>query len=90
MHRTDPLLHLAATVCFILSLPAGSARGQVFDVDSTADAVDANPGDGVCASAAGECTLRAAVMEANASPYAYADIRLSAGTYRLTITGRRR
>jgi CSLREA domain-containing protein len=34
-------------------------------VDSTADAVDANPGDGVCANTAGACTLRAAVQEAN-------------------------
>jgi hypothetical protein len=48
----------------------------VLRVDSTADAPDADPGDGVCARAAppggtgqGLCTLRAAVMEANATPY---------------------
>ncbi|MBI2977216.1 MAG: FecR domain-containing protein, partial [Chloroflexi bacterium] len=35
-------------------------------VDSVADAVDASPGDGVCATAINECTLRAAIMEANA------------------------
>ncbi|RJQ46348.1 MAG: CSLREA domain-containing protein [Nitrospiraceae bacterium] len=39
-----------------------------FVVNSTADAVDTNPGDGYCAAAANECTLRAAVMEANALP----------------------
>jgi CSLREA domain-containing protein/uncharacterized repeat protein (TIGR01451 family) len=39
----------------------------VFTVDSVADQVDQNPGDGVCSVAnGGGCTLRAAVMEANA------------------------
>ncbi|MCB0976555.1 MAG: CSLREA domain-containing protein [Acidimicrobiales bacterium] len=38
-----------------------------FTVDSSSDAVDVAPGDGVCASGAGECTLRAAVMETNSS-----------------------
>lgn len=37
-------------------------------VDSAADAGDAVPGDGVCDSGAGACTLRAAVDEANAIP----------------------
>ncbi|MDZ7733642.1 MAG: CSLREA domain-containing protein [Acidimicrobiia bacterium] len=38
-----------------------------FVVDSTADIGDASPGDGECATTtAGECTLRAAVEEANA------------------------
>lgn len=37
-----------------------------FTVNSTADTVDATPGDGSCADAGGNCTLRAAVMEANA------------------------
>jgi CSLREA domain-containing protein len=40
----------------------------VFTVDSAVDAVDANPGDGACASSEDGCTLRAAVMEANALP----------------------
>ncbi len=55
-----------------------------FMVNSTLDAVDANPGDGACATAAGDCTLRAAVMEANAlvGPDA---ISLPAGTYTLSI-----
>ncbi|MEM1415312.1 MAG: choice-of-anchor Q domain-containing protein [Myxococcota bacterium] len=45
--------------------------GRTFVVDSTADLPDASPGDGQCVAASdgGEvCTLRAAVMEANASP----------------------
>jgi hypothetical protein len=37
-----------------------------FYVDSQRDGADAAPGDGVCATAAGECTVRAAIMEANA------------------------
>jgi len=52
----------------IAAVAAGSARAAIFEVDSTADAVDLDPGDGLCLSAAGECTLRAAVMQANASP----------------------
>ncbi|MGD8574384.1 MAG: choice-of-anchor Q domain-containing protein [Gammaproteobacteria bacterium] len=34
-------------------------------VDSVVDAVDSNPGDGICDDGAGQCTLRAAVQEAN-------------------------
>ena len=37
-----------------------------FIVDTSINEVDVSPGDGVCASFSGECTLRAAVMEANA------------------------
>lgn len=43
-------------------LPAAAAT---FTVNSTADAVDANPGNGICAASGGACTLRAAIMEAN-------------------------
>ena len=40
----------------------------VATVNSTGDAADANPGDGACTTATpGECTLRAAIEEANAS-----------------------
>ncbi len=42
------------------------ASGAVFNVDSTTDAVDLVHGDGFCATAAAECTLRAATQEANA------------------------
>lgn len=40
--------------------------GATFTVKSTADTVDAQPGNGVCADTCGNCTLRAAIMEANA------------------------
>ena len=47
--------------CFPVSEP-----GSLFTVDSLADDVDALPNDGVCETAAGECTLRAAIGEVNA------------------------
>ncbi len=80
------------SVLLLIGLTLGAAplawAGATFTVDSTADAVDANPGDGVCATAAGECTLRAAIQETNA--LAGADtVWLPAGTYTLTIPGAR-
>lgn len=55
-------------------------------VDSTADGVDADPGDGLCRTAAGACTLRAAFQEANAAAPTPTRIVLAAGaTYELTI-----
>ena len=57
-----------------------------FSVDDNSDAVDQNPGDGFCVTASSNCTLRAAIMEANA--LAGADtIAVPIGTYELTITG---
>jgi len=67
-------------------LMATSAQAETFRVDSTADAVDAVPGDGVCATADEACTLRAAVQEANALPGADR-IRVPAGEYLLTRGG---
>src|SRR3989442_2719786 len=58
-----------------------------FTVNDTADAVDAAPGDGRCATAGGTCTLRAAIQEANAHTGADT-IMVPAGTYLLTIPGR--
>jgi len=70
-----------AHLSFALTATAGAAT---FVVDSSADLVDLNPGDGLCSTAAGECTLRAAIMEANAYPGADV-IEIPAGTYGLTI-----
>ena len=61
--------------------------GATFTVNSTADAVDANLGDGVCATATSVCTLRAAVQEANAAPAVADTIILPAGIYTLTLLG---
>ena len=78
---------LAGLVCLALALAlAPPGRAATFVVNSTTDAVDAVPGDGVCATGAGVCTLRAAVQETNA--LAGADIiTLPAGTYTVTIAG---
>jgi CSLREA domain-containing protein len=62
------------------------AWADTYVVNSTADAVDATPGNGSCATAGGVCTLRAAIQEANA--HAGPDIvSLPAGEYLLTIAG---
>ncbi len=62
----------------------GPAWAATFTVNSTADLVDANIGDGLCLTSANTCTLRAAVQESNAT--AAADtIQLPAGIYRLGI-----
>jgi Ca2+-binding RTX toxin-like protein len=45
---------------------SGALRAADFDVDSTVDEHDANLGDGVCETASGVCTFRAAVEQANA------------------------
>jgi CSLREA domain-containing protein len=70
----------------LATMLAGSANAATFAVGSTADAVDAAPGNGLCGTAGGTCTLRAAIQEANA--LAGADmITLPPGTYALMIRG---
>ncbi len=65
-----------------------SVLGSSIAVNTTLDAPDGNPGDGVCdASLTGQenrCTLRAAIMEANAHPAADT-ITIPSGTYELAI-----
>lgn len=88
--RPRPLrLLLAAVLALPLAVMARSAPAAAtvltFGVTSTADSHDAHPGDGVCADAAGQCTLRAAVEEANAQPAGSAlRVTVPAGTYGLT------
>ena len=58
---------VTAILCLVL---AGTANAATFTVNRTdVDAVDANPGDGICSIDAldpvPQCTLRAAIMEAN-------------------------
>ena len=58
-------------------------------VTTTLDALDLDPGDGVCEIVGGGCSLRAAIQEINALDTAGAphQINLPAGTYGLTIEG---
>lgn len=58
-----------------------------FVLTSTADAPDANIGNGVCLSTLGGCTLRAALQEASASDE-FAVILVSPGVYDVNIPGR--
>ncbi len=80
---TLPLAVLSATLATSL------LQAQTFQVNTTADTVDANPGDGVCADANGECSLRAAIQEANALTSSnQIRIRLQPGAcYMLTLAG---
>lgn len=54
-----------------------------FVVNTTSDDTDVSPGDGACATAAGFCSLRAAVQEANAHPGADTITFAVAGTITL-------
>ena len=78
-------LGLLMAVACLMAL-ATSASAATFTVNSTVDSVDVNPGDGSCADSLGRCTLRAAIMEANASSSANT-INVPAGTYTLTLGG---
>lgn len=65
----------------VLASPAGAA--EVFTVDSTKDRLDADAGDGICATAGGRCTLRAAITQANET--AGNDVvKLPRGVFKLT------
>ncbi len=67
---------------------AAHSSGFVFQVDSTADVHDANPGDGLCQTSVGTCTLRAALEEADALPAGSTiTVDVPAGTYDLTLGG---
>ncbi|WP_372748306.1 choice-of-anchor Q domain-containing protein [Litorivivens sp.] len=62
---------------------------STFVVDSQQDQPDADPGDQICASADGWCTIRAAIMEANASEFGSDGnrytIHIPAGYYDITL-----
>lgn len=68
-------------------LGAGPACADVtFNVNTVADLVDDNTNDGVCHTSAGNCSLRAAIMQANHwSNPEFAIINVPAGIYVLAI-----
>lgn len=80
---------LVAGVVSVLAAPARAASGgdPVLTVNTTADLPGVAAGRGVCRDAAGTCSLRAAVMVADAS-LRHTTIILPAGHYRLTIPPR--
>jgi len=84
--RSLPLL-LALAVAFTGALLAAGPLGAAeWTVNSTLDQLDANPGNGQCATIGGACTLRAAIQEANATSGADRVV-VPAGTYTLTRAG---
>jgi CSLREA domain-containing protein len=76
----------AATAAWMPGVAQARASALSFTVNTTADAHDAHPGDGRCADSAGQCSLRAALEEADASPSGSSvTIAVPAGTYALTL-----
>ncbi|MFN7942817.1 MAG: choice-of-anchor Q domain-containing protein [Thermoanaerobaculia bacterium] len=73
-----------AALMLVAGLAASPTQAVDFFVDSTLDQLDDDVLDGLCHTAAGTCTLRAAVMQANRISGAGANIFLPAGTYTLT------
>ena len=58
--------HKILTLAFLFfSCAVSSAQASSYVVNSTTDGADASIGDGICADGAGNCTLRAAIEEAN-------------------------
>ena len=68
MFRLLTLGKLALVALVIWLSPWQPVSAATFTVNSTADAPDANAGDGICVAMAGDCTLQAAIEEANAFP----------------------
>ncbi len=66
--RIGGVTNAARASAFEDAISALAAGPLTMTVNSTGDAVDANPGDAVCSTSGNVCTLRAAVMEANARP----------------------
>ena len=84
-------LSLLVTVFFLITLvvpfappPRLSHAATTFTVNTAADASDSNVGDGTCSTAASECSLRAAIEEANA--LAGDDTILFNGDYTITLS----
>lgn len=66
LFRTFLLLVLLVGLYPVAPVQADPPASYIFNVNTIADTTDVLPGDGVCASAPGVCSLRAAIVEANA------------------------
>ena len=67
----------------IQAVLVNTAVAATFTVNQTADTQDVSPGDGLCADASGDCTVRAALEEANGLA-GTDDIDIPAGVYTLS------
>ncbi len=72
MNTKNALFRLALAACVALAgwvaAPPPPTQAGTFIVDSGVDGPDNLPGDSVCATLSNACSLRAAIMEANAQP----------------------
>ena len=68
-----------------LPWPVSPVMGANFTVNTIADTTDAAPGDGSCADSMGQCSLRAAIMEANALAGDDTIILQAGATYTLSL-----
>ena len=59
-------MSLRRALLILLLLASLSATASTYTVDDLGDASDATPGDDICDTGGGVCTLRAAIGEANA------------------------
>ncbi len=80
----DTVRHGIAVAAVMAALAAPAYAAGPFTVNTTADTNDAAPGNGLCADAGGQCSLRAAIEEASASGGATV-ITLPSGTYALSL-----
>jgi hypothetical protein len=76
-------------ILLLFTLLSSAASALTFNVTVLTDGVDSNPGDGICevSVGSGQCSLRAAVMEANALGGGIHTIELGASIYELTLLG---
>ncbi len=77
---TSTRLSAILRIAFALTLSASPVFAATFVVNTTNDTADVTPGNGTCADASANCSLRAAISEANASA-GEDTITLPAGTY---------
>ena len=88
--------HYATTagigVLMALFAPSPSSAAIVtFFVNSTRDAVDAKPGDGICqTTTSNECTLRAGIMEINTGRFYPSELVLQSGRSTTVIADKER
>jgi len=85
---SSSVLHPAWLACALL-LGAAAAEAATFTVNTTNDTADADVGDGICADINGNCSVRAAIMQANFTNVIGPSntIIIPAGVFKLTRPG---
>jgi predicted outer membrane repeat protein len=80
------LLRFGCLAVLVCGLPVEAEPAGIYTVAFSFDSPDKTPGDNICADTDGSCTLRAAIMEANAHP-GPDTIMLPATTVHLSLIG---